>query len=228
MRFASSPDPGSQIVVPPQADFNSTKGTIAFWMKTAGNDLAFGDYAAIIFDRRTDNGDVITMVDDGTLFVQAFSHYFHVNQFATTNTVNNDQWHHVAYGYDQGVNGFIRIYVDGQLAAANPNSGPWSWDPAEQLELGKSHDNYWRRFNGYLDDVQFYGRVLSAAEVVQSMTLGPSISIQKIGADVQLTWPRGTLLEAPEVTGPWTTNNAASPYTVGPSGARKFFRVRAQ
>jgi hypothetical protein len=227
MQFSPA-DPGSQITVPPHADFDSSKGTIAFWMKTAGNDLNFGDFAAIIFDRRTDNGDVITMVDDGTLFVQAYSHNFHANQFATTNTVNDDQWHHVAYVYDQGVSGFIRFYVDGQLAASNPNSGPWSWDPAQELELGKSNNNYWRRFNGYLDDVQFYGRILSAAEVVQSMTLGPSISIQKIGANVQLTWPRGTLLEATDVTGPWTTNSATSPYSVGPAGAKKFFRVRAQ
>jgi hypothetical protein len=227
MQFSPA-DPGSQIAVPPHADFNSSKGTIAFWMKTAGNDLGFGDYAAIIFDRRTDNGDVITMVDDGTLFVQARSHNFGVNSFATTNTVNDDQWHHVAYIYDQGVSGFIRIYIGGQLVASKLNSGPWSWDPAQELELGKSHDNFWRRFNGYLDDVQFYGRILSAAEVVQSMTLGPSISIQKVGANVQLTWPRGTLLEATNVTGPWTTNSATSPYTVGPAGAKKFFRVRAQ
>src|SRR5207247_892253 len=81
MLFASSPDPGSQIVVPPHADFDSTKGTIAFWMKSAGNDNSFGSFAAIIFDRRTDNGDVITMVDDGTLFVQALSHRFHVDLF---------------------------------------------------------------------------------------------------------------------------------------------------
>jgi hypothetical protein len=187
MQFSPA-DPGSQIVVPPHADFDSTKGTIAFWLKTPGNDLAFGDYAAIIFDRRTDNGDVITMVDDGTLFVQAFSHYFHVNQFATTNTVNDDQWHHVAYVYDQGVNGFIRIFLDGQLAASNPNSGPWSWDPAEEIELGKSYDNYWRRFNGYLDDVQFYYRILSPAEVVESMTPRPLISFSRVGDQLTLSW----------------------------------------
>ncbi len=227
MQFSPA-DPGSQIAVPPSTDFNSTKGTIAFWMKSPGNDLTFGDYAAIIFDRRTDNGDVITMVDDGTLFVQALSHGFHENQFATTTMVNDDQWHHVAYVYDQGVNGFIRIYVDGQLAAANPNSGPWSWDPAEEIELGKSYDTYWRRYNGYLDDVQFYGRILSGAEVVESMTLGPSISIEKLGANLQLSWPRGTLLEASEVTGPWTTNNATSPYPVAPGGAKKFFRLKVQ
>src|SRR5205807_2560743 len=84
------------------------------------------------------------------------------------NIINNDQWHHVAYVYDQGVYGSIRIYVDGQLAASNPNSAPWSWDPAEEIELGKCHDTFWDRFTGYLDDVQFYGRILSPAVVVQS------------------------------------------------------------
>src|SRR5207237_4566230 len=128
---------GSQFAVSPHLDFNSTKGTIAFWMKSPGNDLTYGDYASVIFDRRTANGDVITMVDDGTLFVQALSHGFHENQFATTATVNDDTWHHVAYVYDQGVNGFIRFYIDGALAASNPNAGPWAWDPAEELEFGK-------------------------------------------------------------------------------------------
>src|SRR5207248_29791 len=47
MQFAS-PDPGSQIVVPPHADFDSSKGAIAFWMKSAGNG-DFGDFAAILF-----------------------------------------------------------------------------------------------------------------------------------------------------------------------------------
>jgi hypothetical protein len=202
-------------------------------MKTPGNDLNSGDYASIIFDRRTDNGDVITMVDDGTIFVQALSHYFHVNQFATTATVNDDQWHHVAYVYDQGVNGFIRIYIDGQLAASNANISPWSWDPAQEIELGKSHDNYWRRFNGYLDDVQFYGRILSAAELVQSMNLGPALSFSRSGNQLTLSWP-GTgfvLQENSSVNNPagWSnvTGGSTSPVTVtiSPTGA-KYYRLR--
>jgi len=43
-----------------------------------------------------------------------------------------------------------------------------------------------------------------------------------------LSWPVGTLLEAPAPTGPWTTNYATSPYTNEPSSSRKFFRVRVQ
>jgi len=232
MQFASA-DPGAQIVVPPHADFDSSKGAIAFWMKSPGNDLTIGDFAAILFDRRTDNGDVITMVDDGTLFVQAYSHYFKVNSFATTATVNNDQWHHVAYVYDQGPNGSIRIYVDGQLAASNPNSGPWSWDPLEQIELGKSHDSFWRRLDGYLDDVQFYNRLLSAAEVVQSMTLGPSITFTRAGNQLTLSWTQSgfVLEENSSLSNPTGWGNVAggssSPVTVPiPSSGNKFYRLR--
>src|SRR6185369_5426885 len=91
-----------------------------------------------------------------------------------------------------------RIYVDGQLAASNPNVNSWSWDPAEQIELGKSHDTFWRRFDGYLDDVQFYSRTLSAAEVVQSMnlTVGPTLAVSRAGNQLTLSWPStGFVLE---------------------------------
>jgi len=45
------------------------------------------------------------------------------------------------------------------------------------------------------------------------------------GANVTVTWPQGTLLEADEVSGPWTTNTAASPYVTTPAAAKKFYRV---
>jgi concanavalin A-like lectin/glucanase superfamily protein len=231
MQFSPA-DPGSQIAVPPSADFDSTKGTIAFWMKSPGNDQTFGHDAAIIFDRRTSDGDVITLFDDGTLFDQADSHGFHVNQFATTNTVNDDQWHHVAHVYDQSANGFIRVYLDGQLVASNPNSGPWSWDPAEELELGMSYDTYWRRYNGYLDDVQFYNRELSAAEVSQTMTLGPSIIFTRVGNQLTMSWPLTgfVLQENSNVNNSagWSnvSGGSTSPVTVTISGTgSKFYRL---
>jgi hypothetical protein len=45
---------------------------------------------------------------------------------------------------------------------------------------------------------------------------------------VALSWPVGTLLEASELSGPWTTNNAASPYIVSPTAAKRFYRVLVQ
>jgi len=42
---------------------------------------------------------------------------------------------------------------------------------------------------------------------------------------VTLTWPRGTLLQADDLSGPWTTNTAASPFTLAPGGEKKFYKV---
>jgi hypothetical protein len=228
MQFSATD--GSQIVIPAHADFNITKGAIAFWMKSAGN-TGPGEFASIIFDRRTSDGDVITMVDDGTLFVQASSHDFRVNSFATTNTVNDDQWHHVAYVFDQGPTGFIRIYVDGQLAASNPNTSPWAWDPDQEIELGRSDNTYWKRFEGYLDDFQFYNRLLSTAEVVASMSMGPAISLSRTGNQLTLSWGVSgyVLQQNSDLTNPngWTDVPGSSPVSVAiaPTGNR-YYRLR--
>ena len=55
-----------------------------------------------------------------------------------------------------------------------------------------------------------------------------SISLQMTNSNLRLTWPHGTLLESSNVSGPWTTNFAASPFTVSPTNAQKFYRLRVQ
>jgi len=60
-----------------------------------------------------------------------------------------------------------------------------------------------------------------------TLTYGPNnLKVQHVGGgQLQVTWPAGTLLEAPAVTGPWTTNSAPSPYTFTPAGTQKYFRT---
>src|SRR5688572_20851442 len=150
----------TQVTVDGDPEFDATTGTITFWMKSLGN-TGPGDFASILFDRRTGVGDVITMKDDGTIFVQARP----VNSFATQGSVNDGQWHHIAYVYDQSDTGYIRIYIDGASSGFQTNSGAWSWPVGQQLEFGLSHDGYWFGFEGALDDIRFYDRPLSAAEI---------------------------------------------------------------
>ena len=40
-----------------------------------------------------------------------------------------------------------------------------------------------------------------------------------------LSWAAGTLLEATNLSGPWATNPAVSPYTVQPSNTQKFYKL---
>jgi hypothetical protein len=61
---------------------------------------------------------------------------------------------------------------------------------------------------------------------IQSWNYTVTMNMQRSGANVLLTWPQGTLLESPNVNGPWVTNSAASPYTVSPTVPRMFYRVQ--
>jgi hypothetical protein len=68
-------------------------------------------------------------------------------------------WHHMAYTFDGRVN---RLYLDGverAMTTTAPNTGP-----ATEVRLGAIHNNA-ENFAGDLDDVRFYSRALSAAEV---------------------------------------------------------------
>jgi hypothetical protein len=54
------------------------------------------------------------------------------------------------------------------------------------------------------------------------------LSFQFSGSSLKLSWSPGTLLEATNLMGPWTTNNATSPFTVTPTEPEKFYRVQLQ
>jgi hypothetical protein len=57
----------------------------------------------------------------------------------------------------------------------------------------------------------------------------PPVTLQLgyVGSSLQLTWPSGTLEQATNLTGPWTTNSAPSPFTFTPSAPQMFYRVKA-
>jgi hypothetical protein len=54
----------------------------------------------------------------------------------------------------------------------------------------------------------------------------PTLSVARSGSNLVLTWSAGTLLQATNLLGPWTTNSSVSPYTNPVTGPQMFFRVR--
>jgi hypothetical protein len=76
------------------------------------------------------------------------------------------------------------------------------------------------------------GKSYGSLNGAQLQYLGPAVtmSAQRLAnGQVQLQWSAGTLLQAPAVTGPWTTNSASSPYTVTPTPAapQMFYKIIA-
>jgi hypothetical protein len=49
--------------------------------------------------------------------------------------------------------------------------------------------------------------------------------LQTAGTNTVLNWATGTLLEASNLSGPWATNRAVSPYTVQPTNTQIFYRL---
>ncbi len=127
----------------------------------------------------------------------------------------------------------LYLYNSNGLFSTNnpiPNiSEPWDGT----ADIGGDPDNdIGRTFDGNIDELAVFNYAFTPAQILNlfnSAFLPPvSLTIQKIGANVELTWPQGTLLQANAITGPFTTNTAVSPYTFAPTGAAKFFRVKVQ
>ncbi len=187
----------------------------------------------MLIDRRGSVGDVIVLYDDGTIFWQPEWIY---NQNSAA-VVTDDKWHHVAYVFDQATT--VTLYVDGNYDSEQSSATVWTW-PAQDIELGLSHDTYWRAFDGYLDDFRIYNRQLSAAEITQIFN-GDSASLVGAadllgrynfdtppgGLRLTLTWPMGTLQSADSLGGTWANvAGATSPYLiVNPTGV-KFYRLK--
>jgi len=57
----------------------------------------------------------------------------------------------------------------------------------------------------------------------------PPVTLQLDPATLKLTWSQGTLLQATNLLGPWTTNSSPSPFTITPSsGPQMFYKVLVQ
>ena len=160
----------SQVTVAAHADFTATNGVIMFWMK-AGNVTGTGSEAAMIWDRRIGGvGGIIGLqnttagggANAGRLFFQPNGGG---TSFYSTVRVDDNQWHHVAFVYNQAASGTDTFYVDGVARGAVTHGTAWNWPAAQQIELGRSHDGYWHKYNGLLDEVRFYNATLSAAQV---------------------------------------------------------------
>jgi hypothetical protein len=62
-----------------------------------------------------------------------------------------------------------------------------------------------------------------------ALAAAPPVTLQLDPATLQLTWSQGTLLQATNLTGPWTTNSSPSPFTITPSsGPQMFYKVKVQ
>jgi hypothetical protein len=146
--------------------------------------------------------------------------------------IGTGTWHMIAYTYtgvaNQSGNG--SLYVDGTLVA---NNSITTTPPGDGLDvwIGGSPDYPTTRLlNGRVADAAVYPQALTTTQL-QDLYSGIYASPLYLnaahsGPNIQLTWPAGTLLQAPTLMGPWTTNTTAvTPYMVLTTNSEQFFKV---
>jgi hypothetical protein len=128
---------------------------------------------------------------------------------------------HNAQSWNVSVNGVV-------IASFNPGSSATSYMPymatftataATQTVAFVGTDLAGGDNTVFIDSVR-----ITAPPIVPPVNM----NLQPAGSHLVLSWPQGVLLYAPHATGPWTTNNATSPYTIQPDQPQMFYRVLVQ
>jgi hypothetical protein len=157
-------------------------------------------------------------------------------------TTDDGAWHNVVLILDRGSQQ-ASTYVDGLLAGKWAIGGLGTMYYNNAITIGNDPTGTYGAggagAGGAVDDVGVWRRALTPLEAAAIYVAGISnqasftsttvtLSIQRSGSQLQLSWPSGVLQSADQVTGTYSdiTPAPSSPYLVSPSLSKKFYRVR--
>lgn len=106
--------------------------------------------------------------------------------FTGKEAINENEWTHVAVTWNSKDNTY-EIYINGELDGKEKQAGAGiNTNSQETLKIGAQITGTERYFNGLIDEVAIYGRVLTENEIKKDMK-GISTSVQPSGK-VSATW----------------------------------------
>lgn len=152
------------IEVYPRTDyFSRSEITVSAWVRTETTPNA---YNAVV--SRVSSGlnsyNQIFVTSAGKLAVYVFGNSAARNYDGTgVHTLTPGVWYHIAYTYsNSGLTGYVNGVIDGTAA-----SGGGVLTGIATTTIGNDINTSSRRFDGDIDDVRIYNRVLSQSEIVE-------------------------------------------------------------
>ncbi|MBK8495551.1 MAG: LamG domain-containing protein [Chitinophagaceae bacterium] len=143
-------------------------------------------------------------------------------------TYNNmtavNQWQHVAVTYKKtNVNESVtRLYINGELKQIDNHATAITYQPGATFFIGKTHDGGY--FNGELDDIRVYSRLLSPNEILQlaDVPMMPDLlaylPMNGNADDMSGNNHNGTVVNATAATDKYDNNNSAFQFNGNGSG----------
>jgi hypothetical protein len=222
--------PNSYVSVPP-LNLNTNTVTITAWLEPSVSAEA---QSGVVFSRSQ-----LTAAGLGFNASGSLSYTWNNNDPGTWDwnpklVPPASQWSFVALAVAPSNAILYMINANGQTTATNVYTHTNSAFEASTLigsDAGGGSGS--RQFTGAIDEVAIFNYTLTPAQIMALYkgVVVPNVTLtieRAANGQLQVQWPQGTLLQAPGVTGPWTTNNAASPYKFSPTAARQFYRVLVQ
>ncbi len=145
---------------------NTNKLTIEAWVYPT---LLDGNPRGIISKRVSPNNNQAYSVffyTDNKLYVDIDGYN---DRFSTNMVFSTGRWYHIAIVYDGSLpaNERVRVYVNGELEKIASESSSSIPNYNSNLTVGAMNANYGYSFNGIIDEVRVYKRVLSQSELFE-------------------------------------------------------------
>jgi len=219
--------------------------SVAYWVKIPlfnGNPATNGDLPFLGSAVGSFGGQGITFAPSFDAGGWSYSLNGIVQLYGAANSINDGNWHHLVHSFDR--TGFAVTWLDGVQVDSRLMTGAGNLDTPGPINIGQDPTGAYVEIGiDDLDDIAIWRRALTAYEAYAIYymatnsnssfdTAGPvSLNIANVGNTVQISWrpgaTLGTLLQADNVTGPWTPVGVYVPvYQVAPGAARKFYRVQ--
>jgi hypothetical protein len=186
--FSFDGNNASFVNIPDGTSLNTTTGTWDFWMKTTQTSGFVGLVGK--HDAGSSLNGITMQMDQGHARVEVKGPGPTLLLTGTT-TINNGQWHHMALSFQSG--GATTLYIDGHVEATG--TAPTFSFNATPLRFGRMLDTFWTAYNGQLDEVQIFNRVLSAAEIQGIFNAGSAGQIKGVrGTDPSVVGTGGFIV----------------------------------
>jgi len=219
----------------PALNLNTNAVTITAWIYPIGNQA---DFVGLVFYR---TGTTVAGLNyGGTGSSSAGTVGYTWNNDQNTWGWNSglvppaNQWSFVVLVIQPSNAVLYLINTNGEQTATNTYANPNQAFAGAGTIGTDTYSSAARAFNGIMDEVAVFNYSLAPAQVQTLYANGaelPQVQLgfQKSGANLNLTWPQGTLLQATNLAGPWwRATTASSPVSVSPTNATMFYRVLLQ
>lgn len=211
---------GNAYVATPALGFSGNTVTLTAWVYPTAPQVS---WSGIVFSRGGSPATGLNISGGGNLGYHWRDSFWNVESGLV---LPSDQWSFVALVV-QPDRGTLYLFNNaGGLQSYTNAFAHTTHTFSSGFRIGGDAQGDDRTFNGKVDEVAVFNTALTPQQIAGLLPV--KLTLQPSGADLILSWPFGTLLEADNVTGPWTTNVATSPLTVTPNAGRKFYRVQVQ